>query len=81
MAEVHPPQPMPCPGCSHGPVAPHPESTAVVGLYACPVCRQEWTARFHDPDVTVTITDGTGDPKTVTTTVHQLNTAFLERLR
>ena len=79
---VGPPKPMPCPRCRAVVVAPHPESTAIIGLYECPLCRQDWTARFHGDEVTVTMTpQGGSEPTTTTTSLKGLNTGIIERLR
>ena len=78
---VHPPQPMACPSCRVGPVSPHPQSTAVIGMYECEACHQEWSARFHDDEVTVTMTSSSNEPQTMTTSLKDLNTGMMERLR
>ena len=78
---VRPPQPMPCPRCRGAVVAPDPQSTATIGLYECPVCHQDWTASFHGDNVTVTMTESGNEPKTTTTSLKDLNTGIIERLR
>jgi len=72
---------MQCPKCRAGIVAPHPESTAVIGLYQCPACQQDWTARFHGEHVDVTISSEGNEPRTTTTSLKDLNTGMIERLR
>ena len=79
---ARPPQPMPCPSCKGAVVPPHPDSTALIGLYECPLCHQDWTARFHGDAVTVTMTpQGGNEPTTTTTSLKDLNTELIERLR
>ena len=78
---ARPPQPMPCPQCRAVVVAPRSESTAIVGLYECPLCRQDWTARFHGDEVSVTMTQAGNEPTTTTTSLKDLNTGMIERLR
>jgi hypothetical protein len=45
-------------------------------------CRQEWTARFHGDEISVTMTpQGGNGPRTTTTSLKDLNTGMIERLR
>jgi hypothetical protein len=54
----------------------------MIGLYECPVCHQDWTARFHGDEVSVTLTpQGGNEPRTTTTSLKDLNTGIIERLR
>ena len=54
------PSPMACPECGEQDVLPLPESTLVIGWYACPNCEQQWSVRVRGGESCILLTDVEG---------------------